>query len=93
MSLTKEIAVDDAETTLNEPAAPAAAHPAKWKFWLLTMAGLYPLLTALVTVTGPLLESLPAPVRLACILPVAVAAMVWVIMPLLTRRFAGWLAR
>ncbi|MFI7001212.1 hypothetical protein [Nocardia sp. NPDC050175] len=68
-------------------------HPAKWKFWLLTLIGLYPMLTVLVTVTAPLLEPLPTPLRLACILPVAVGAMVWVIMPFLTRRFAGWLAR
>lgn len=93
MVVTKETAVGGAATVQGGPADRAAAHPAKWKFWLLTMAGLYPLLTALVTVTGPLLESLPAPLRLACILPVAVAAMVWVIMPFLTRRFAGWLAR
>lgn len=70
----------------------AGAHPPKWKFWVLTMGGLYPLLTALVMVTAPLLEPLPVPLRLACIMPVAVAAMVWVIMPLLSRRFAGWLS-
>ncbi|MEV0248755.1 hypothetical protein AB0H76_19290 [Nocardia sp. NPDC050712] len=74
------------------PAANSTAHPPKWKFWLLTLVGLYPLLTILVTVTAPLVEPLPAPLRLACILPVAVAAMVWVIMPFLTRRCAGWLA-
>ncbi|MGW0246902.1 hypothetical protein ACWDYH_09710 [Nocardia goodfellowii] len=68
------------------------AHPAKWKFFVLTLAGLYPLLTVLVTFTAPLVEPLPAPLRLACILPVAVAAMVWVIMPFLTRRCAAWLA-
>lgn len=67
-------------------------HPAKWKFWVLTMVGLYPLLTALVMVTAPLLAPLPTPLRLACIMPIAVAAMVWVIMPLLSRRFAGWLS-
>ncbi|MEV6275649.1 hypothetical protein [Nocardia sp. NPDC051832] len=82
-------------TTTHESAetATVAAHPAKWKFWLLTLAGLYPLLTVLVTVTAPLVEPLPAPLRLACILPIAVAAMVWGIMPFLTRRCAGWLAR
>ncbi|MEV3960353.1 hypothetical protein AB0M34_05540 [Nocardia sp. NPDC050193] len=73
-------------------AGDADTHPAKWKFWLLTMGGLYPLLTALVMATAPLLESLPTPLRLACIMPVAVAAMVWVIMPFLSRYFAGWLA-
>lgn len=66
-------------------------HPPKWKFWLLTMGGLYPLLTALVLTTAPLLEPFPAPLRLACIMPVAVAAMVWVVMPFLSRCFAGWL--
>ncbi|MFF3221599.1 hypothetical protein ACFYV7_02285 [Nocardia suismassiliense] len=71
----------------------ADAHPAKWKFWVLTLVGLYPMLTGLVTVTAPLVEPLPTPLRLACILPVAVAAMVWVIMPVLTRLCAGWLAR
>ncbi|UAK31990.1 hypothetical protein K8O92_30370 [Nocardia asteroides] len=71
----------------------ADAHPAKWKFWLLTMIGLYPMLTGLVTTTAPLLQPFPAPLRLACIMPGAVAAMVWVIMPFLTRCFAGWLTR
>ncbi|MBL1077219.1 hypothetical protein JK358_22730 [Nocardia sp. 2] len=70
-----------------------ASHPPKWKFWLLTLIGLYPMLTVLITVSEPLLEGLPTPLRLACILPVAVAAMVWGIMPFLTKRFAGWLAR
>ncbi|WP_157181902.1 hypothetical protein [Nocardia testacea] len=69
------------------------SHPAKWKFWLLTMGGLYPLLTALVISTAPLLEPFPTPLRLACIMPVAVAAMVWVIMPSLSRYFADWLSR
>ncbi|MBF6336341.1 hypothetical protein IU450_10635 [Nocardia abscessus] len=76
-----------------DDAAAGGAHPAKWKFWLLTMAGLYPLLTALVTITAPLLEPLPTPLQLACIIPVAVAAMVWVVTPFLSRCFAGWLAR
>ncbi|MEV6556727.1 hypothetical protein AB0M22_13485 [Nocardia sp. NPDC051756] len=98
MLVTKEIAVVEAAAA-HGPSADRVegttgnAHPAKWKFWLLTLAGLYPMLTVLVTVTAPLLEPLPTPLRLACIVPVAVAAMVWGIMPLLTRCFAGWLAR
>ncbi|WP_306356793.1 MULTISPECIES: hypothetical protein [unclassified Nocardia] len=80
-------------TVRNTAAEEPGAHPPKWKFWLLTLAGLYPMLTILVTVTAPVLEPLATPLRLACILPVAVAAMVWVIMPFLTRRCAGWLAR
>lgn len=67
--------------------------PVKWKLWLLTVIGIYPLLTVLVTISGPLLEPLAPPLRLAVIVPIAVAAMVWVVMPLLTRRWAGWLMR
>ncbi|WP_327115681.1 hypothetical protein OHB12_02310 [Nocardia sp. NBC_01730] len=101
MSDTKEITTSGASTAQGElqarvDAAAAGAknadtHPPKWKFWLLTMAGLYPMLTVLVTITAPLLEPLPTPLRLACIIPVAVAAMVWVIMPFLTRCLAEWL--
>ncbi|NEW39592.1 hypothetical protein GV794_28585 [Nocardia cyriacigeorgica] len=67
--------------------------PVRWKMWVLTLAGLYPLLCVLLTVTGPLLDSLATPVRLALILPIAVAAMTWIVMPFLTRRCDGWLAR
>ena len=67
--------------------------PPKWKMWLLTLIGLYPLLCLCVIVTAPLLDRLAAPVRLAIILPAVVAAMTWVIMPFLMHRFAGWLAR
>lgn len=76
----------------HRPAAQPAG-PVKWKLWLLTVVGIYPLLTVLVTISGPLLEPLTPPLRLAVIVPIAVAAMVWVVMPLLTRRCAGWLMR
>ncbi|MEV6426578.1 hypothetical protein [Nocardia sp. NPDC051463] len=85
----QETPVDQAQTADPE----SIAHPPKWKFWLLTLLGLYPLLTVLVTLTAPVVEPLPTPLRLACILPIAVAAMVWVVMPLLTRLFARWLAK
>ncbi|MET9024836.1 hypothetical protein ABZW96_04360 [Nocardia sp. NPDC004168] len=71
--------------------AETGTGPTKWKIWLLTVVGLYPLLVLLVTATAPQLEQLPPALRLAVIVPIAVAAMVWVVMPFLTRRFAGWL--
>ncbi|WP_062989171.1 hypothetical protein [Nocardia anaemiae] len=79
----------------SESHRPAAqpAGPAKWKLWLLTVIGIYPLLTILVTISAPLLEPLAPPLRLAAIVPIAVAAMVWGVMPFLTRRCAGWLMR
>lgn len=81
------------QTDENPGSATYSADPAKWKMWLLTVVGIYPLLTILVTATGPLLEPLAPPLRLAIIVPIAVAAMVWVVMPFLTRRFAKWLTR
>lgn len=80
---------------IDDSRGPAAqpAGPVKWKLWLLTVIGIYPLLTVLVTISAPLLEPLAPPLRLAVIVPIAVAAMVWVVMPLLTRRCAGWLMR
>ncbi|WP_433723241.1 hypothetical protein ACQP0C_23835 [Nocardia sp. CA-129566] len=81
------------QTDENPGPATHSAGPVKWKLWLLTVVGIYPLLTILVTATGPLLEPLAPPLRLAIIVPIAVAAMVWVVMPFLTRRCAGWLMR
>ncbi|OYD60863.1 hypothetical protein [Rhodococcus sp. OK302] len=67
--------------------------PRPWKVWLLTVCGIYPVLTVLVTVLTPLMDGVPAPARLAVIVPLAVASMVWVITPFLTRLLAGWLIR
>ncbi|GAA1965217.1 hypothetical protein [Catenulispora subtropica] len=60
---------------------------------MLTVCGIYPVITVLALATGPLLRSLPVPLRLAILIPVAVAAMVWLVMPRLTRRFGAWLVR
>lgn len=67
--------------------------PRRWKVWLLTVCGIYPVLTVMVTVLNPLMSELPPAARLAVIVPAAVASMVWVITPALTRRFRGWLSR
>ncbi|MEV5832886.1 hypothetical protein [Nocardia sp. NPDC052112] len=79
---------DGGHTPATQPAGPV-----KWKLWLLTVIGIYPLLTVLVTISAPLLEPLAPPLRLAIIVPIVVAAMVWVVMPFLTRRCARWLMR
>ncbi|GIH97653.1 hypothetical protein ACFFMN_43170 [Planobispora siamensis] len=72
----------------------ATTHrPARWKTWLLTVFGIYPVIIALAALTEPVLGHLPAPLRLAVVIPVAVAVMTWLVMPFLTRRCAAWLAR
>lgn len=67
--------------------------PRRWKVWLLTVCGIYPVLTVLATILAPLIGGAPLSVRLAVIAPMTVAAMVWGVTPLLTRRFHGWLTR
>lgn len=68
-------------------------RPARWKQWLPTVCGIYPIITLLALATRPLLGPLPVPLRLAILIPASVAAMVWVVMPYLTRRFGAWLTR
>ncbi|NLE82498.1 MAG: hypothetical protein GX610_23545 [Rhodococcus sp.] len=58
----------------------------------MTVGGIYPVLTVLVAATTPLMDGLPQPVRLAVIVPLAVASMVWVVTPVLSRRFHSWLS-
>ena len=65
--------------------------PARWRTWLVTTVGIYPVLTVLSAVTGPLLAGLPAPLRFLLVTPVLTAAMTWVVMPALSRAFARFL--
>ena len=73
--------------------ARATAGPKRWKLWILTCVAIYPVITALGYAISTLGESLPLYARFAFLVPVAVALLVFVVMPALTRRFARWLAR
>ncbi|MEV4638388.1 hypothetical protein AB0J80_13660 [Actinoplanes sp. NPDC049548] len=68
-------------------------QPVRWKLWALMVAALYPLITTGVAVAAPVLEPLPMAGRFAVIVPVMVALMVWVVVPLLHRLFGSWLVR
>jgi antibiotic biosynthesis monooxygenase (ABM) superfamily enzyme len=69
------------------------AQPVRWKLWLLMVAALYPLITVGVALAAPVLQRLPLAGRFAVIVPVMVALMVWVVVPLLHRLFGSWLLR
>jgi antibiotic biosynthesis monooxygenase (ABM) superfamily enzyme len=58
---------------------------------LLTWITIFPLITGIVVVTGPLLEGLPLALRLGITTAVAVPLMTWVVMPRVTRLLRGWL--
>ena len=58
---------------------------------LLTWITIFPLITAIVVIIGPLVEELPLVVRLGITTAIAVPLMTWVVMPRVTRLLRGWL--
>jgi antibiotic biosynthesis monooxygenase (ABM) superfamily enzyme len=67
--------------------------PPPWKMALVTWLTIFPLITVIVRLTGPLLEDLPLVVRLGITTAVAVPLMTWVVMPRVTRLLRRWLYR
>jgi antibiotic biosynthesis monooxygenase (ABM) superfamily enzyme len=59
--------------------------------WLLLVCGVYPTITAIEIVAGPVLAPLPVFAQFAIVVPVMVAVMIWAIIPLIHRRFGRWL--
>ena len=68
-----------------------AASPPRYKLALLTWAGAYAVITLILVVLGPAIEPWPLPLRTLLISGLMVAALSWVVIPLLTRLFRGWL--
>jgi uncharacterized protein len=65
--------------------------PPPYKMAFVTWITIFPLITAIVAATGPLLEGLPLAARLGITTGVAVPLMTWVVMPRVTRLLRGWL--
>ena len=66
-------------------------RPAPYKMALLTWITIFPLITAIVVIIGPLIEELPLVVRLGITTAIAVPLMTEVVMPRVTRLLRGWL--
>jgi uncharacterized protein len=79
------------ETWFTLPSQPATAPPPPHKMALLTWVTIFPLITAIVALTGPRLAELPLAVRLAITTALTVSLMTWVVMPRVTRLLGGWL--
>jgi antibiotic biosynthesis monooxygenase (ABM) superfamily enzyme len=79
------------ETWFAVPGGQVRQPPRAWKMWLLTSVAIYPLITLLTLVLGPLLANVPLAVRFAITTPILGALMTWVVMPRLSRLIAGWL--
>ena len=72
---------------------PPAASPPRYKLALLTWAGAYAVITLILVVLGPAMEPWPLPLRTLLISGLMVGALTWVVIPLLTRLFRGWLTK
>ncbi len=79
------------ESWFTLPDQPGVPPPPPHKMALLTWITIFPLITAIVVVTGPLLEGLPLALRLGVTTAIAVPLMTWVVMPRVTRLLRGWL--
>lgn len=64
-------------------------QPPRWKVAVLTWVGIYPLITTLLWVLGPVLGGLPLPAVTLALTIVLVSLMTFVVMPALTRAFRG----
>jgi antibiotic biosynthesis monooxygenase (ABM) superfamily enzyme len=59
---------------------------------LLTWAGAWTMITLILWLLGPLTDTWPLPLRTLVLSVLMVLALTWVVIPALTRMFAGWLA-
>jgi phosphohistidine phosphatase SixA len=71
--------------------APATAPP-RYKLALVTWAGAYAVITAILAVLGPAMAPWPLPLRTLLLSVLMVTALTWVVTPSLTRLFRDWLA-
>jgi antibiotic biosynthesis monooxygenase (ABM) superfamily enzyme len=72
--------------------APHPAGPPRYKLALLTWAGAYAVVTAILATLGPTLASWPLVLRSLLLSVLMVVALTWLIMPAFTRLFHAWLA-
>jgi uncharacterized protein len=77
----------------NEPAPPPIPRAPRYKQAVITWLGVYPALTLTLAVLGPAMESWPLYLRTLLVTLVMVPALTWLILPLLTRVFRGWMFR
>jgi antibiotic biosynthesis monooxygenase (ABM) superfamily enzyme len=70
-----------------------AGPPPRHRFALIVWLAIYPTITLLLELGGPLINDWPLPLRTFALTATAVPLMVFVLLPTLQRAFAGWLTR
>ncbi len=81
------------ETWFRMPGEPAVPLPPRWKMAVVTWVGVCLTVGTLNTVLGPWMAGWPWWASLLGLNAVVVAALTWVVMPLLSRCLRGWLRR
>ena len=79
------------ETWFTLPGHPAVAAPPRYKMAIVSWLAIFPLVVVILEVFGTLLGEWPLPVRALFITAIAIPTMTYVLMPRMTRIFAGWL--
>jgi uncharacterized protein len=79
------------ESWFTLPGKPGVAPPPPYKMALLTWITIFPLITGVIVVLGPLIKDLPLVPRLGITTAITVPLMTWVVMPRVTRLLRGWL--
>jgi antibiotic biosynthesis monooxygenase (ABM) superfamily enzyme len=72
-------------------AATRPSAPPRRRQALLVWLAIYPTITLLLELGGPLINDWPLPLRTLALTATAVPLMVFVLLPALQRAFAGWL--
>jgi antibiotic biosynthesis monooxygenase (ABM) superfamily enzyme len=70
-----------------------AGPPPRHRFALLVWLAIYPTITLMQHLGGPVINDWPLPLRTLALTAVVVPLMVFVLLPTLQRAFAGWLSR
>jgi len=75
-----------------EPWFASVGKPPRWKMWLASFLGAYPLVVLFQWQVAAHVEGLPLLVRSAVLPLILLSLMTYVMMPLVTRVLAGWLS-
>jgi antibiotic biosynthesis monooxygenase (ABM) superfamily enzyme len=70
---------------------PTARRPPRYKMAIINWISIYPLITFLLWAGRPLIQRLPVAVTTLVLSMTLVSLMTFVVMPLMTRLFSGWL--
>jgi len=89
----QETAMDLDATGVPASDSSRRSGPARAKLALLTWAGAYAVVLLVLAIGGPAMGGWPLALRALVLSGLMVAAMTWVIVPVVTRLFRGWLLR